>query len=411
MSEATGDTLPVTVLVPTFNRAIYLTEALESLLGQRPPPAQVIVIDDGSEDETAGIVRGFGDAVTYIHQPNSGKATALNNGLAAATQPYVWIFDDDDIAAEGTLARLHDALAADPDAGFSYGICDKFRGPWPCANRERTFAYTAEERSALYVRLMEDFFLWQGAMLVRRDCYATVGPFDVRLARSQDYEMALRLGRRFRGVGVPIVAFHQRHHEGLRGPSSARIPAADMEKAWRKYNHIIFRELHASHDLPEFCIEGDLTGGGRPALTALIQRGSIMARKGIWDLAATDFAEAAKLAHGLAITTLNEQEKAALRRIFQRGARSVFTGEAEGRPFFAAIAAFDRPLRAAIEGNLLLPLSFRLRRVKDTQEPRTELRQLWIAGRRLLRPGALSHYLDARRTDRGMYKVMPLAVA
>ena len=207
--------LPVTVLMPTFNRAHFLTEALESVLGQQPPPAEVIVIDDGSEDETAAVVGRFLSRVRYIRQDNAGKATALNNGLGHATQEFIWIFDDDDIAAQGTLAALHQALIDHPEAGYAYGLCDKFFGEWPNDARERNTAYASDERSALYVRLMEDFFIWQGAMLARRSCYEAVGPFDIRLARSQDYEMALRLGRNFRGVAVPIVAFHQRHHAGL----------------------------------------------------------------------------------------------------------------------------------------------------------------------------------------------------
>ena len=403
--------LPVTVLMPTFNRAHYLAEALDSVLGQQPPPAEVIVIDDGSEDDTAAVVERFLPRVSYIRQENAGKATALNNGLAHATQEFVWIFDDDDIAAAGTLAALHQALVDHPEAGYAYGLCDKFFGEWPNEARERNTAYASEERAALYVRLMEDFFIWQGAMLARRTCYEVVGPFDIRLARSQDYEMALRLGRNFRGVAVPIVAFHQRHHHGVRGPKNASIKAHDVEQAWRKYNHLIFREIYFSHQLHEYYIGGAGILTDRQLLTARIQRGSIMARKGLWDLAIADFQQAAHEASALGAHALCEQELSALRRIFQRGARSIFQNRDEARRFFGAIGGFPKPLRCAIEGNLLLPVTYRIRRVAAAADRAFELGQLGIMARHLLKRTAIRSYLDARRTDQGMYGVQPLSVS
>jgi len=412
MPLAETEVLPVTVLIPTFNRAHYLGEALDSVLDQNPPPAEVIVIDDGSDDGTADVVSAYaGRGVAYVRQDNAGKAAALNNGLSRATQDFVWIFDDDDIAAPGTLAALHGALIEDPDAGYAYGLCDKFFGDWPNDARERNLAYASPERSALYIRLMEDFFIWQGAMLARRSCYDVVGPFDTRLARSQDYEMALRLGRHFKGVGLPIVAFHQRHHAGVRGPKGASVKAHEVEQAWRKYNHLIFRELHGSHALSEFVVGSTANEAAlspREALTALIQRGSIMARKGLWDLAATDFATAAREAANLGTTELCDQEKAALRRIFQRGARSIFQDRDEARRFFGAITTFPRPLRSQIEGNLLLPVTYRLRRLTAVSDRRFEIGQLGIMARHLLKGSSIRPYFDARRTDRGMYGVQPL---
>ncbi|MES2497063.1 MAG: glycosyltransferase family 2 protein [Pseudomonadota bacterium] len=414
MTHAENAPLPITVLMPTFNRAHYLAEALDSVLGQVPPPAEVIIIDDGSDDRTSEVAAAYAArGVAYVRQDNAGKATALNNGLGRATQDFVWIFDDDDIAAPGTLAALHQALVDDPDAGYAYGLCDKFFGEWPNDARERNTAYASGERSALYVRLMEDFFIWQGAMLARRSCYAVTGPFDTRLARSQDYEMALRLGRNFNGVGVPIIAFHQRHHAGVRGPKGATVKAHEVEQAWRKYNHLIFRELHQSHALPEFYI-GSPEGkelSPRQMLTALIQRGSIMARKGLWDLASADFEQAGRDARALLVVDLCEQEKAALRRIFQRGARSIFQDRSEARRFFGAISGFPGPLRSQIEGNMLLPVTYRMRRLSAVTDRKFEIGQLGLMARHLFKGSALRPYLEARRTDRGMFGVEPLLAA
>ena len=272
-----------TVLIPTFNRASLIGQSIDSVLNQTRPPAQVIVIDDGSDDATGEVVSTYGDKVRYLRQENAGKSSALNLGLTHVETSFVWIFDDDDIAAPDALQRLLQVLEQSPDAGYSYGRCDKFHGDWPATERTLNYAFHGDSREALYVKLMEDFFLWQGAMLVRKEVYDAVGPFDQRFSRSQDYEMALRIARRFDGVAVPFVAFHQRHHSGVRGTRAAPVQAALIEETWRRYNHLLFREIHSSHDLEEFYIPSDEPEeGDRRVVVCLIQRASIMARKGLW---------------------------------------------------------------------------------------------------------------------------------
>ena len=406
-----ADPLPVTVLLPTFNRAHYIREALESILHQTVPPAQVIVIDDGSTDATPQVVSEWGERVEYVRQENSGKSAALNNGLGRARCPYVWIFDDDDIAAPDALAALHAALRNNPSAGFSYGRCDRFYGEWPADERVPNYAFQSDSKQALYIRLMEDFFLWQGAMLVKRECYDEAGPFDTRLSRSQDYEMALRLARRFESVAVPKIAFHQRHHSGTRGPRDAQVAAAQIEDAWRKFNHVIFRELHESHDLSEFVVPPDLPlPKAHLTRIGLIQRGSIMARKGIWDLASSDFRKAASVADDNGHDALTLQEIAALRVVFQPGARSVFEKGGDAAAFGKAIAAFGRPLRQAITANLLFPVTYRIRRVGQHADKRSEALQLWRIVSNLFRPGCVPRIVEARRQPLDMLKVSLLEV-
>jgi hypothetical protein len=409
---ANDQPLPVTVLVPTYNRADYLPEALASLLAQDREPAEIVVIDDGSETDAAEqVVKSFGGRVGYLRQENMGKSAALNLGLASTRQPFVWVFDDDDIAEPDALSSLYAALEANPDAGFAYGLCDKFTGAWPAPVSEANTAYWSDNRRALYVRLLEDFFMWQGAMLVRRSAYDAAGPFDVRMARSQDYEMNLRLTRRFIGAGVPKVMFHQRHHDGVRGPRAAQVKADAVESAWRRYNQLIFSEIHVSHDLDEFHADpAHGEAGDRRRITALIQRGCIMARRGLWPQATRDFDEAAALCGGGALSTLNSQEVAALRRVFQPGARSTFADAAEARAFGHALRGFaDAELTARIRGNLLLPVSHRIKQlVRRQPAPRGETRQILMILSHLAGPGAMMEYFKARREALLMYGVQPL---
>ena len=405
-------TLPITVLVPTFRRPAMLADALGSILAAPRAPAQVLVVDDGSGDETQNVVEAYGGRVEYIAQENSGKSVALNRGLALAREPYVWIFDDDDIATPQGIGALYGALEQQPEAGFSYGLLDQFDGAWPAPVTEPLECYRASDRAALYIKLCQDFFLWQGASLVRRSAFGTVGPFDERFTRSQDYQMALRLLRAFPAIAVPAVVFHQRQHSGDRGPRHASVKARDVEKAWTRFNHLMFTEAHASHRLDEFVVGGASDAlGERDRATALLQRGAIMARKGLWDLAGPDMEAAGALMRRLGVMTLAAQETAALRVVFEHGARSWFTTTAEAVAFARTTRTFGPALGREVRGNLLLPITHRARHWVGRPDRPAEARQIARVAFAFARWGAVEPYMRARRTPMvgyGVERVMPL---
>jgi hypothetical protein len=157
-----GDAAPVTVIVPTYNRADLIGQALDSLLGQTLPPKEILVVVDGSTDGTMAVLEAYGERIRVVRTENGGKARALNLGLSLAGQPFVWIFDDDDVACPDALERLHAALSASPEAGFSYGTLDTFFGAWPSPVSEPRTSYRSPSRCALYIAFMQDFFIWQG---------------------------------------------------------------------------------------------------------------------------------------------------------------------------------------------------------------------------------------------------------
>jgi glycosyltransferase involved in cell wall biosynthesis len=407
--RAHGGTAPVTVIVPTYNRGALIGQALDSLLGQTLPPREVIVVVDGSTDDTMAVLGGYGERIRVVRTENGGKARALNLGLSMVSQPFVWIFDDDDVACPDALQRLYPALSARPEAGFSYGTLDTFLDAWPSPVTEPRISYQSESRCALYIAFMQDFFIWQGAMLARTECYGAVGGFDERFTRSQDYEMALRLLRRFSGVAVPHVIFHQRHHGGDRGPSHARHRAADIEARWADFHRMIAREIHDTHRLEEFCCLPDGQAlDARSTVTALIQRAVIMARTGVWDRATADMAEAAGLASALPGFDLNPQEVTGLRSVFQHGTRSQFGSLREARSFRAAIGRFDREAEAKVLGNLLLPVSNRAKLLPGRPQKLQEARQIGLIARVLLGPPALREYLAARRSEHRLFGIQPL---
>ena len=315
------DELSVTAIIATYNRAGYLRESLSSVLGQTLPPHQVIVVDDGSRDNTADVVAGFGSRVLYLRKPNGGKASALNVALRQATGAFVWIFDDDDIADPRLLEVLVAALRDHPECGFAYGDADRFTdGPerqWitlpPAVQPDRLFidvllgGYTPSERR----------FVFQPASLVRKRCYDEAGPFDEALIRSQDFEMLTRLAHRYRAVKVEKVVFHARIHSGIRGSHGCPVSADDVVSAWLRSDGAILTRIYETCPLCDFFPDersADFTP--EQQFTAFLQRACIMARKGLWEQAALDIERASAIARSTEKRTLDGCQEEILRSFF-----------------------------------------------------------------------------------------------
>lgn len=102
----------VSVIIPTYNRAHCMSEAIDSVLAQDPPADEVIVIDDGSTDNTPEVLAAYGDRITVIRQPNGGAGAARTVGLRRARGDWITFLDSDDLWYPGRLALLHRDIAA-----------------------------------------------------------------------------------------------------------------------------------------------------------------------------------------------------------------------------------------------------------------------------------------------------------
>lgn len=114
----------VSVIIPTYNRAGLIREAVESALAQVPQPLEVIVVDDGSTDDTAAVCATLPPPVRYVRQENAGPAAARNRGLRAARGDVVAFLDSDDVWFPGKLRTQLDALASAPHAGWCVSNCE-----------------------------------------------------------------------------------------------------------------------------------------------------------------------------------------------------------------------------------------------------------------------------------------------
>lgn len=357
--------ISVSAIVPTYNRPAYLRESLSSVLGQTLSPAQVVVVDDGSKDNTREVVAEFGSRVEYIWKPNGGKSTALNLGLRRATSDLIWIFDDDDIAEPDFLQRMARALQENPECGFAYGDYDCFTADEKGANRQITGALPTVNPDNLFVKVLlggftltERRFIFQQHSLVRKACYDEVGEFDETLVRSQDFEMLVRLAHRFSAVKVEGVAFHLRIHAGTRGSARAQISANRVVAGWLRNEQNLLARIYETHNLRDFVpgrlFASELTDDQK--FMGLLQRSCIMARKGIWDKAAQDFHLAGEIARRTQRRELNREEEAILRVFFDLSSFALHTFE-EASEFCRALKNVNPvQLRRKIRVAILWPL-------------------------------------------------------
>ncbi len=286
------------VIIPTFNRAHLLGETLAAVLGQTRAVDEVIVVDDGSTDDTAERAAAFGSRIALISQANAGKPAALNRGLAAASGERIWIVDDDDLPRPDAHETLAGLLERQPEAGFAYGRHDRFV-VYAESKAKRFFGtgyWGEDDPDRFLISTLEEFFVHQPGLIVRADLYRRAGPFDTRLEASEDYDMLVRLALLAKPVSTDRVVFDQRHHPGLRGAAGRRYAEADRARKWIEWDQVIFKRLLADLPLEIYLPPSERDPGpADPVLLrrARMQRGVVAARRKMWPQAFEDFRAAA----------------------------------------------------------------------------------------------------------------------
>ena len=308
----------ITVLIPTFNRAEYLAECLDSILSQTLPAAQIIVVNDGSTDHTRSVCEPYNKAIEYLELNQVGKSSAINYGLKRALGDYIWIFDDDDVALPDALARFVEPLEINPEYGFSYStfFYTDTNENGRLGSVQQTLQIPDLEKRGFLIPLLERNFLGGAALFVRASCYSCVGHFDPELLRSQDYEMAIRIARRFKGIRVSGgPTFHYRQHEGTRGQSSDRFSSLVRLPKWLSYNQKFFRKFYHQVPLAEYLPPGIRIEN--KIRQAYLQRMAIMASKLLISEVTADLRALARLTDQ---TPLSKNEYLIIREMITRTA-------------------------------------------------------------------------------------------
>ena len=194
----------VSVVIPAYNAAQTLNRAIDSVLNQSVPVAEVIVINDGSTDGTAGIAREYGSAVRYFHQDNAGAAVARNRGVSEARGEWIAFLDADDEWLPNFIASHMEVLNRYPDLKWSHcsfeyvkdGIC-RPRSIEDEAREEALQTATVDYCEGVTKGLLS------GAcgFVICRSVFDMVGHFDPEMRSGQDLDMWDRIALRFPLVG------------------------------------------------------------------------------------------------------------------------------------------------------------------------------------------------------------------
>ncbi|MGD8569677.1 MAG: glycosyltransferase family A protein [Gammaproteobacteria bacterium] len=184
----------ISVVIPTFNRAGLLETALKSVFAQSLPPHEVIVVDDGSSDDTHDqVMATFGAGVRYHRQPNRGVSAARNAGIQQATGSWIAFLDSDDAWLPNKLQQQVEALQCQPHYRFCHTDEIWFRRGVrvnPMKKHQKTGGH-------IFERCLPICVISPSSVLIQRDCFDEMGLFDESLPACEDYDYWLRYCARY----------------------------------------------------------------------------------------------------------------------------------------------------------------------------------------------------------------------
>lgn len=230
----------ISVLIPTYRHERYIAQTLDSVLTQTRRPDEVIVINDGSPDNTTAAVQPYLDRITYIERPNIGLISTLNQGVTMCTGDYIWMIASDDWLEPDAIATMASILDRDDEVGMVYGgvtVVDEHGNlyfdtqvvPFPLG-KHRSIS-----------RLLTTNFVVAPACLCRKQAVIDAGLFPGHLY-CQDWALWLELmlhGWYLYGLDRPI-AFYRRHSDNLtslKNSLAARRDEISMLKGLYRRHH------------------------------------------------------------------------------------------------------------------------------------------------------------------------------
>jgi len=180
----------VSVVIPTYNYGHLLAAAVDSALAQTYPAVEVVVVDDGSTDDTPSRLAGYGDRIRVIRQENQGLSAARNTGIRAARGEYVALLDSDDAFHPRKLERQMAAFAARPDL--------QLVGTAIFSDEPPAWAAVPDGPPRVVVPTLDDLVtrtrFAPSSAVIRKSCLNAVGLFDTELRSVEDRDMWIRIG-------------------------------------------------------------------------------------------------------------------------------------------------------------------------------------------------------------------------
>jgi glycosyltransferase involved in cell wall biosynthesis len=239
-------------VIPTFNSSAVLERAIKSVLSQSLPPLELLVIDDGSTDDSQQIVRAYKDRVRYYRLPHTGfPAIVRNQGILRSHGTHIAFLDADDTWLPEKLARVAEIIPKHPEAGIYYSDFTVVDENLRVANRVRC----RDISKGAYRALLSSNPIATSTAVVRRECFNTCGMFWEEVRGPEDWDLWIRISRRFAIVHIPVLLAQYTQHTSAPSLSDSpdffnhqrkvveRAFSADPEITGMQRRHILSR-LH-----------------------------------------------------------------------------------------------------------------------------------------------------------------------
>lgn len=190
----------VSVVMPCYNNAALLSASVHSVLQQDYPNIELIVVDDGSTDNSIAVLQSFGDKISIIQQKNQGPAAARNTGIQAAKGQFIAFNDSDDIWLPGKLTAQITYLQQHPDTGLCYSGWKVWAGDNATLQSEMLSSKVADavdqsRTGWLYLSLLKDCVIHTITAVIRRDVFDAVGMFNPAYRIGEDHDLWLRVSQ------------------------------------------------------------------------------------------------------------------------------------------------------------------------------------------------------------------------
>jgi glycosyltransferase involved in cell wall biosynthesis len=262
----------LSIIVPTYNRAWCIRRAINSALWQSFEDFELIIVDDGSTDDTQVILAEYGDKRIRVlrHQENKGASAAINTGIRSSTGDYIAILDSDDEWLPEKMERQIAVMDADdPDVGVVYSDMWKYKN----SKREYYHApHIVPSDGIIYERALDDALnnIGNPLMLIRRSCFDKVGLFDEDLPRQIDLDIAIRISKYFKFHHIPeaLGNYYASEESITAGGESAGISAIERMVAKQIDDYLANKPLFAKrmYWIGSSCMRGGQTAKGRQYL-------------------------------------------------------------------------------------------------------------------------------------------------
>jgi len=214
------------VIIPVHNRYRPVKEAIDSVLSQTFSGHELIVVDDGSTDDTPRVAEEYADRIRYLRRENRGVSAARNTGVAASSAPWLAFLDSDDRWLPGKLERQARFIRENPGIMINQTDETWIRRGRRVNPRERHL----KREGHIFIDSLELCLISPSAAVMSRECFDRYGPFDEDLPACEDYDLWLRVTARERVGLAPerLVVRHGGHPDQL----SARYPAMDRFRVY-----------------------------------------------------------------------------------------------------------------------------------------------------------------------------------